>query len=88
MVAQFGVEKTLNFQRALNFRYWYDNSASCPADPCSAIVNIVNRQAAEFQQIFGESIGTWMIKARDYISRRHAGQYPTLADVGLTRVSD
>jgi hypothetical protein len=88
MVAQFGVEKTLNFQRAFNFRYWYDNSASCPADPCPAIVNIVNRQAAEFQQIFGVSIGTWMIKAHDYISRRHAGQYPTLADVGLTMVSD
>jgi len=88
MVAQFGVEKTLNFQRALNFRYWYDNSAPCPAHPCPGLVALVNRQATEFQQIFGVSIGTWMIKARDYISRRHAGQYPTLADVGLTMVSD
>lgn len=84
MVAQFGVEKTLAFQKALNFSYWYDANASCPADPCPTIVGLVNRQATEFQQIFGVSIGTWMTTAREYISRRHAGLYPTLADVGLT----
>ena len=88
MVAQFGVEKTLAFQKSFNYRYWYDADSTCSADPCPGIVALVNRQATEFQQIFGVSIGTWMIKARDYISRRHAGQYPTLADVGLTMVSD
>ena len=88
MVAQFGVEKTLAFQKSFNYRYWYDADSTCSADPCPGLVALVNRQATEFQQIFGVSIGTWMIKAHDYISRRHAGQYPTLADVGLTMVSD
>ena len=87
MVAQFGVEKTLNFQRALNFRYWSDPNVGCPAGPCDGIMNLVNRQATAFQEVFGVSIGTWMTKARDYISRRHAGQYPTLADVDLIMVN-
>ena len=86
MVAQFGVTKTLAFQKSINFRYWYDSTATCSADPCPGIVTLVNRQATEFQQIFGVSIGTWMTKARDYIALRHAGQFPTLADVGLTVV--
>lgn len=85
MVAQFGVEKTLAFQKAVNYRAWFDSS-DC-LDPCAGIVAIVSRQATEFQQIFGVSIGTWMTAAREYISRRHAGQYPTLADVGLSIVS-
>jgi hypothetical protein len=86
MVAQFGVGKTLSFVQSVNYRYWYDSSASCLSDPCPEIVAQVNRQATEFQQIFGVSIGSWMTKARDYIALRHAGQYPTLADVGLTMV--
>jgi hypothetical protein len=86
MVAQFGVEKTLAFQKSFNYRYWYDANSSCSADPCPVVVALVNRQATEFQQIFGVSIGTWMTTAREYISRRHAGLYPTLADVGLTMV--
>lgn len=86
MVAQFGVEKTLAFQKALNFRFWYDTNASCNADPCPVTVSLVGRQASEFQRIFGVSIGSWMTTAQVYISRRHAGQYPTLADVGLTQV--
>jgi hypothetical protein len=86
MVAQFGVEKTLNFQRALNFRLWIDPNANC-SDPCQGIIDLVNRQATAFQQVFGVSISTWMPQAREYISRRHAGQYPTLADVGLSIVS-
>ncbi len=86
MVAQFGVEKTLAFQKAVNYRYWYDADSSCSANPCPELVSFVNRQATEFQQIFGVNIGTWMTTAREYISRRHAGLYPTLADVGLTMV--
>jgi hypothetical protein len=86
MVAQFGVAKTLAFQKSINFRFWYDSSASCSADPCPGIVSLVNRQATEFQQIFGVTIGSWMTKARDYIALRHSGQFPTLADVGLTIV--
>ena len=83
MVAQFGVTKTLAFQKSFNYRFWYDSSASCPAIPCPTEVALVNRQATEFQQIFGVSIGTWMTTAREYITLRHAGQFPTLADVGL-----
>jgi hypothetical protein len=86
MVAQFGVEKTLAFQKSFNYRYWYDANASCSADPCPGLVALVNRQASEFLQIFGVSIGTWMTTAREYISRRHAGLYPSLSDVGLTMV--
>jgi hypothetical protein len=85
MVAQFGVHKTLEFQNSLNYRAWFDSS-NCPSHPCPGIVAVVSRQATEFQQIFGVSIGTWMTTAREYISRRHAGLYPTLADVGLTMV--
>ncbi|MEY3505629.1 MAG: hypothetical protein RI898_382, partial [Actinomycetota bacterium] len=86
MVAQFGVEKTLAFQKSFNYRYWEDANYSCSADPCPGLVALVNRQASEFLQIFGVSIGAWMTTAREYISRRHAGLYPSLADVGLTMV--
>jgi hypothetical protein len=87
MTAQFGVDRTLDFQARINHRFYYDaNAAPCHADPCPAFMYIIEGQAASFFQSTGMDIKIWMENAHQYIARRHAGEWPTLADVGLTRI--